>query len=109
MVAFLKTIPSPAPPQIKDKLKEYICGHTQGRVKICCPDEPVSLLPRPEMLTADGPAKVESVENHKNINLLPKDCGYMEIPDKISNGQDAGLREFPWMALLKYDNGKCIH
>lgn len=30
----------------------------------------------------------------------------MDIDNKIINGENAGLNEFPWMALLQYKTGK---
>lgn len=105
MVTFLKMAPSPLPPPIKEMLREYICGHNEGQVKVCCPDKPIPPIAS-KLLMADEPEKMESVENHKNLELLPMDCGYMETTDKISNGQNAGLREFPWMALLMYNTCK---
>lgn len=43
---------------------------------------------------------------HPNLKLLPKwkDCGdHME--SKLSNGNKTDLSEFPWMALLRYNDG----
>ncbi|XP_018569134.1 melanization protease 1-like [Anoplophora glabripennis] len=101
MVSFLKMAPSPLPSHLKEKLREYVCGYSGRKVKICCSDEPVSLMLSSRKVT-DQPVKADSVENHKNIGLLPEECGYIGIPDKISYGENAGLGEYPWMALLSY-------
>ncbi|XP_062557542.1 serine protease grass-like isoform X2 [Armigeres subalbatus] len=42
-------------------------------------------------------------------SLLPTECG-VTTDDRISNGENAGLFEFPWMALLRYRefNGEIV-
>ncbi|KAJ8960284.1 hypothetical protein NQ318_004009 [Aromia moschata] len=46
------------------------------------------------------------VTRHKNLRLLPEECGLIDIGDKIRNGQNADFNEFPWMALLSYRSRK---
>lgn len=42
---------------------------------------------------------------HRNVRLLPVDnCGPLAV-DKISTGNATDLFEYPWMALLRYDDG----
>lgn len=33
---------------------------------------------------------------------LPGECG-LQSTDRIVNGEEAGLKELPWMALIKYN------
>lgn len=43
----------------------------------------------------------DEIENHRNIRLLPTECGDVD-GNKIIGGTTAGLFEFPWMALISY-------
>lgn len=48
------------------------------------------------------------VSSHKNIGLLPNtDCGPIST-NKVAGGEKAGLGEFPWMVLLRY-NTKSVY
>ncbi|KAL3285562.1 hypothetical protein HHI36_000092 [Cryptolaemus montrouzieri] len=42
------------------------------------------------------------VSSHKNLNLLPRDCGNILTNGKILNGNQTSQYEFPWQALLSY-------
>lgn len=52
------------------------------------------------------------VSNHSSANILPipgeslGECGSLEIGERIINGEEAGLFDFPWMALLGYSDGQ---
>ncbi len=47
----------------------------------------------------------EDASTHPNLNLLPRaDCGQI-LDQRVSNGNKTDLFEYPWMALLRYDNG----
>ncbi|XP_072930061.1 CLIP domain-containing serine protease HP8-like [Epargyreus clarus] len=69
------------------KLREAFCGFNGQGTMVCC-----STFPD---VTQDA------VENHPNINLLPKDCGDIN-GDRIVGGKLASLYEFPWMALISH-------
>lgn len=51
--------------------------------------------------------------NVNNNSLIPyllpgkNVCGVEDIADRIYGGDIAGIQEFPWMARLKYRDGKC--
>ncbi|KAJ8925741.1 hypothetical protein NQ315_009589 [Exocentrus adspersus] len=100
MVAFLKAAPNPLPPSIKSKLSEYLCGYQGSKPKVCCSGRPIPVAIT--QLQTPVNDKDSDIDNHRNINLLPENCGYILGLDKISNGQNADLGEFPWMALLLY-------
>ncbi|KAG4079962.1 hypothetical protein HA402_006274 [Bradysia odoriphaga] len=47
----------------------------------------------------------DDASDHPNLNLLPlTNCGDI-LEQKLSNGNKTDLFEFPWMALLRYENG----
>ena len=49
---------------------------------------------------------VESAETRIGIEALDlKTCGKTGTRNRIINGQEAGLKEFPWVALMKYKVG----
>ncbi|RZC43210.1 uncharacterized protein BDFB_002243, partial [Asbolus verrucosus] len=96
MLDLLATIPQPLSPKARTFLKSYQCGSERKTPKVCCPSNPI-------LLDQNDPAKQPpDVSRHRNINLLPKDCGHLDTLDKIVNGNKTGLFEFPWMALLSY-------
>lgn len=35
-------------------------------------------------------------------DLLPKECGDFSSSDRIVHGDKAGIMDYPWMALLEY-------
>lgn len=82
-------------PAVINILRDYQCGFERSEVKVCCPDGPI-VVERP---------KVTNVPNsleHRNVNLLPTDCGLLPGGNRIINGNRTALFEFPWMALLSY-------
>lgn len=54
--------------------------------------------------TPAGSPSTTSVQNHRNINLLPakNDCGKNTLVDKLFGGKRTSIYEFPWVALLRY-------
>lgn len=106
MINLLDRVPQPIPPRITNLLKSYQCGFEGRNPKVCCPSKPIILdtviEKRPDISTVGPP----NVSRHKNIGLLPKNCGHMDLGDKIVNGNKTGLFEFPWMALLSYRTSK---
>ncbi|XP_037294219.1 serine protease grass-like [Manduca sexta] len=49
--------------------------------------------------------RVTTTANHRNIGLLPTDCGSIES-DRIIGGNRTRLFEMPWMVLLSYQSGR---
>lgn len=102
---FLLAAPQPFSQEVKTKLNQYICGYNNA-FKVCCPSKPIVLNVQQNDVTLVNPPSPPDVTNHKNFRLLPEECGYLGSPDKIRNGKDAKLNEFPWMALLSYNTSK---
>ncbi|XP_046974268.1 CLIP domain-containing serine protease HP8-like [Vanessa cardui] len=50
---------------------------------------------------------VPNIRYHRNLDLLPKDCGPIE-GERIFGGNMTGLFEMPWMVLLAYDLARGI-
>lgn len=98
MVDYLESS-SALTPQIVQILSQYQCGFERNDVKVCCPDGPI-LIERPRPTT--------NLMGHRNLNLLPRDCGELPGGNRIIGGNKTALFEFPWMALLSYDtaNGR---
>lgn len=40
--------------------------------------------------------------SHRNFRLLPSKCGLNDFPNRITEGEEADLGEFPWMALVGF-------
>ncbi|CAH1283065.1 unnamed protein product [Diabrotica balteata] len=99
MIDVLRTVKRPLSPSISKQLNAYYCSFANNVANVCCPQEPI-------IVQDDSNAEVQQpppdVSNHRNLNLLPSDCGYIDTSNKIRHGQDADLNEFPWMALLSY-------
>lgn len=66
----------------------YACGGELERV--CC------------LSKVDNFTGVSTVTRQAKLSLLPKKCGLTPGQDKISNGINATIGQFPWMALLGY-------
>ncbi|XP_022919636.1 phenoloxidase-activating factor 1-like [Onthophagus taurus] len=81
-------------PQIIQFLKQSQCGFSSTPL-VCCGKQ-ANYVTRTSFSDNGGAAAG---------NLLPPEdqCG-VQINDKVLNGETAGLREFPWMALLRYRN-----
>lgn len=106
MVDFLMTLQRPYSAYVVNRLNAYTCGYEDGATQVCCPSTPIKIVePRKPVTATSAPAAAvgpPDVSAHKNLNLLPQDCGYLDLGDKIRNGINASLNEFPWMALLNY-------
>ncbi|KAJ2953212.1 hypothetical protein O0L34_g789 [Tuta absoluta] len=50
---------------------------------------------------------VQDIRNHRNIELLPNNCGVLES-DRIWGGNRTRLYEMPWMVLVKYDSPRGV-
>jgi hypothetical protein len=99
MLDLLDTVSQPFTESIRARLKAYQCGFSRKAATICCPATPIVLD------DLEVPSRLPDVSNHRNINLLPKNCGQLEPVDKLVNDNKTGLFEFPWMALLSYQTG----
>ncbi|CAH1181758.1 unnamed protein product [Phyllotreta striolata] len=103
MLEALQFVGRPVPQSVSQEVNRYVCGSDNGETKICCPDGTITLNGGG---SDSGPP---DVSRHRNLGLLPYDCGYLDdANDKIRNGQNAELNEFPWMALLGYRSSKGV-
>ena len=62
--------------------------------QVCCSPSEVS----PE---ASSPPRIDKNVVSEKARLLPENCGDASA-DRISNGNDTALFQYPWMALLYY-------
>ncbi|XP_074036725.1 phenoloxidase-activating factor 1-like [Leptinotarsa decemlineata] len=105
MVDFLSTAKRPLSNSASKRLNAFTCSFASNQVWVCCPPGPIVIPNEPVVAT---PPTVEperpppDVTQHRNYRMLPQECGYLETGDKIRNGVNASLNEFPWMALLSY-------
>ncbi|XP_031329752.1 serine protease easter-like isoform X2 [Photinus pyralis] len=95
MVEYLQSAPA-LTSQVIQILNEYQCGFERNEVKVCCPDGAIQIN------------KPKNPTGHRNLNLLPQNCGLLPGGNRIIGGNKTALFEFPWMALLTYDtpNGR---
>ncbi|KAJ8925737.1 hypothetical protein NQ315_009585 [Exocentrus adspersus] len=107
MVEFLNNAPKPFPSKVVKAFNQFVCqyGKEITDTLICCPSQSIKI--NEEINLVGPPPTPPSVENHENLKYLPEECGLMESPnDKITGGENATLKEFPWMALLLYRKGE---
>ncbi|KAH0999250.1 hypothetical protein HUJ04_006059, partial [Dendroctonus ponderosae] len=97
MLNVLQRVKRPISDAVMKRLQSYTCGSYGSSIKVCCP--PSEIVLETESLPPD-------VSNHPNLYLLPKDCGYLNTDNRITNGENAAINEFPWMALLRYRNSR---
>ncbi|XP_014611700.1 PREDICTED: uncharacterized protein LOC106790935 [Polistes canadensis] len=100
--------------EIIDYLKQSNCGFEGHDPHVCCPTE--SDLINPFFIPVSFPpttVKNSTLENMNNNDpiislldnpLLPSECGRDSKPRDLEV-RDTALDEFPWMALLEYDDG----
>lgn len=129
MIDYLISHKRPYSAFVTQRLQEYICSYRDNIVHVCCPKTPINIeesvpatLPTTPLMVTTEPTtsttfptaqdKQDMIEgvadfsDHKQLNLLPSvNCGYLGTEDRIRNGQNAKLNEFPWMALLSYKTG----
>lgn len=105
LVNFLRNAPRPLSSENMDLLRRYQCGFEQSNIKVCCPSERSEIARLQGTSTSGGEEtdpEAPDVSNHRNLRLLPEDCGRLDSDVRIINGNQTGLFEFPWMALLSY-------
>lgn len=110
--------PRPLSQRVLQYLQQSICGSTSER-RVCCRFQDVSeqffsnnqgpTVATP--VTTVAPVSTASSTNvltHRNIRLLElKDCGPVSS-DRIAFGNQTVLYEFPWMALLGYEDSESL-
>ncbi|KAF2896513.1 hypothetical protein ILUMI_09662 [Ignelater luminosus] len=85
---------SPLSQANKDILRFYQCSVDNS---VCCPDSQFVI---PSSNNPDNELPPD-VTNHKNIELLPTECGPI-TSDRFVIGHRTSIFDYPWMALLNY-------
>ncbi|KAF5308213.1 hypothetical protein FQR65_LT06393 [Abscondita terminalis] len=89
-------------PETSQHLSRFYCGVDGKAVKVCCPYEEID-FPRVEPENTTPP-----IVKTDNLNLLPSNCGYFPSENNIVGGSKTSIFDFPWMALLGYEEDKKI-
>ncbi|MPC56713.1 Venom serine protease Bi-VSP [Portunus trituberculatus] len=88
-----------APPNGLRILRQSVCEiQSNGRLLVCCAQS-----------TSTG--TTTSASTGSGRDLLPKNCGRVDLTDRIIDGEDSPLLAWPWMALLRgteFKNYWCI-
>lgn len=95
--------PTPPPIGIANYIKRAACTLPNVQRSICC--QMAEVVPEPT--TVAPPVKPTSDWTHRNLNLLPRNCG-MTVADRLAYGNATKVFEYPWMAILRYDYNGAI-
>lgn len=91
---------------IKKFLKQFRCNsELESKIQVCCPHDA-------ELMHEVTVSKRNSDERAKTLLPNPEmeECGIQNSDNKIYDGIETNLDEFPWMALLKYrQRGKIVY
>ncbi|KAF2899260.1 hypothetical protein ILUMI_06914 [Ignelater luminosus] len=87
---------SPLSQADKEILRSYQCT-VDNSPTVCCPDSPFAI---PSSNNPDNELPPD-VTNHRNIKLLPTECGPITFRPYVPGDRYSYL-EYPWMALLNY-------
>ncbi|XP_071450627.1 CLIP domain-containing serine protease B4-like [Hetaerina americana] len=109
----------PLPPNTVDFLRRAQCGFQGNRPFVCCPSSGTGQVTPSTTTTRRPPAQgsnqgggsgasVSNVDNHPNWSYLRTDVCGADVNDRIFGGEEANLKEYPWLALLEYQtrNGR---
>ncbi|KAK9878519.1 hypothetical protein WA026_022416 [Henosepilachna vigintioctopunctata] len=104
IITFKKYVEHSLSQENSDLFKKYTCGNERNILKVCCPKNAseIERLERGTFSRVEGSISernVSDVTSHKNLGLLPKDCGHIQ-DSKLISGTAAQLFEFPWTALI---------
>ena len=78
-------------PEEATNIQEARCENGEGRFPfICCEAKEIKLS-----------------SNFLNLDPEKSECG-LDAEDKIYGGKATGLDEFPWFALLEYENSRIL-
>lgn len=96
------------PPAINSFLRASQCSSGTGKFPyVCC--NPYDTY-RPTEATTELATESIQTSNSVNGKNLPEpgECGPVSTGNKIYNGNNTDIDEFPWMVLLEYQNGKGV-
>ncbi|KAL0270396.1 UNVERIFIED_CONTAM: hypothetical protein PYX00_007821 [Menopon gallinae] len=75
---------------------------TTNLCSVCEAEKKETTTPRTTTTTAQPVIPVTKFSSHRNFRLLPSKCGLNDFPNRITEGEEAELGEFPWMALVGF-------
>lgn len=98
----LLNLPRPLPQNVLDYLRRSTC---QGpdRYSVCCSNQPPSVgrvtpTPVPDVATKRPHPLIDSILPSKS------QCGQEVSVNRIVGGEVTGIDQYPWMALIEYEN-----
>lgn len=112
----LRDSPRPLPESVANFVRKSYCGTFDSVRHVCCEQHRVTVQTMSGTTapisdtTTKAPFARPGVEKSEEdvragLNILQKNkCGTSDA-DRVANGEDAKLSEYPWMALLIYDDG----
>uniref|UniRef100_W8BLL3 CLIP domain-containing serine protease n=1 Tax=Ceratitis capitata TaxID=7213 RepID=W8BLL3_CERCA len=109
-------------PSDREFLQKSQCvnGYGQSPYVCCTPDKGFASNPTPVRTTTTTPTTTtrrpvpfrppSPGNGNGNVLPVPPECGPTSLNDKIYNGRDTALDQYPWMVLLEYTqkNGQPI-
>jgi Trypsin len=106
--ALYRDAPKPLSRRLLATLEEKKCFTTavgdQNNLQedgICCPPRYI------ELNYTEGIEIHQRFQGKRGVELLNMDkCGKVAVSHRIVGGSEAGLKEFPWIALIKYKTGR---
>lgn len=104
LLKIITEAPRPLPERVKNYIQQSICGNPSDRV-VCCRFQDIATTTSPAPVR---PASTSKIQSHRNLNLLElRNCGPVSA-DRIAFGNATDLYEFPWMALLGYEDNESL-
>ncbi|XP_072376127.1 phenoloxidase-activating enzyme 1-like [Diabrotica undecimpunctata] len=112
----LNNNPIPRPRNVISAIRENQCGFKGNTPYVCCSRPTTIPLETTTEYKTVSPFSThvsdrfsDSLTKHYNYRLLPQNiCGVVSTGSRITNGQTAGLNEYPWMALIFYNSSDGI-
>lgn len=106
----LAALRPPITPQVTEYLRSLQClaGPAAGRQPhVCCTSSSVPPRSQPPAPTPTPPPSWQTPfgSGGGSGHILPTEgyCGHTALADRIYGGEEAGLDDFPWAALLEYE------
>lgn len=103
-----KIVENPIPPSqgIANYINKAACNIPGIARSVCCaPQEVVLRSPNVPTTTSRSCPRLSVSSRQK---LLPQECG-KSVTDRVANGNATRVFEYPWMAVVRYDeNGRII-
>lgn len=105
IVRLINEAPRPLSEQVRNFLQRSFCGTPSDRV-VCCRLQDITQTTATRAPTTT--VSSTNVQSHRNLNLLElRECGPVSS-DRIAFGNSTVLYEFPWMALLGYEDNESL-